>query len=647
MIEEEEKTYLASQALNVSSPTRENALLNSSNSLSTHARNEIIETMLRSSKHKGSYENLLKSEAEQIYQIQKRKDSLAKVNLIESNVDELYNWHNLAHNYYPISHYIGITKSNLMKTLSIANKKQSDNFKFPIALIDAPPERVAMFFPSTATSKTHYNATRPRSVYVRPEKGDVFYLDQYFSDCYKEDFKDFVKRSPLLQPKRRCESAKLKRTIKSLHKQDKKMERMFNDKYSKINKLRAGTVNVSKAFLRLAITKGNAKPLINDIFHQMYPGSPEILTPPSEKVYPKTDKPLGNDYGDVDYTVNMRQMHSNEIKEMREQNSHVPFSTINEVENEVTNDCDHAFEIGKLKTYDINDPDLKIFKKIEQREERIEEIPEEVTEKLPEKTDNTTTLPPSTKKFSRPQTSTKPKSQIRKNMFNKCLSSKSLMNQYKTKKKNSMMLKSSSTNYLFMNYKSSVNKFKKSNVSSISNDVQNNTNDTISTNYDFIPVKCMPIKRSSKVANVTYDKINSKIKSRQRVRSSSQARGGTSDSFKANINPSERELRNSLNSSSSNFNRQLDKVLLSERNSSSVKGVNFIYFNNFIQTLEPNDFSFVNKERTGILPFNYFSRPTSRTKYSRRILSGKAKERQVSLSRSTIEEKRIKSSKKI
>ena len=57
-----------------------------------------------------------------------------------------------------------------------------------------------------------------------PFKGDssnVFYFSNAFNDYYKMDFKEFIKRMPILKAKKRCESAKLNKQLKRTKKRSK------------------------------------------------------------------------------------------------------------------------------------------------------------------------------------------------------------------------------------------------------------------------------------------------------------------------------------------------------------------------------------------------------------------------------------------
>jgi hypothetical protein len=106
----------------------------------------------------------------------------------------------------------------------------------------------------------------------------------------------------------------------------------------------------------------NAGPLLKNILHQQ---NPHLETAKeNNKLYYKTMKPFGNNYGNIDYSQNDRWKSSAEIKNLREkeqkQYSNVGTSMD---ENDLINNDHNEINNTKLvlSYYDANDPDIKYF----------------------------------------------------------------------------------------------------------------------------------------------------------------------------------------------------------------------------------------------------------------------------------------------
>jgi hypothetical protein len=96
--------------------------------------------------------------------------------------------------------------------------------------------------------------------------------------------------------------------------------------------------------------------LISSLHAQIYPGKEDELTKHT-KIYIKTNKPLGSERNvdDIDYSVNDRDYQRNELQRIRELKKRRPKSTTKRV--------------LSLPKYDINDPDIAIFSKLEMAED--------------------------------------------------------------------------------------------------------------------------------------------------------------------------------------------------------------------------------------------------------------------------------------
>ena len=98
---------------------------------------------------------------------------------------------------------------------------------------------------------------------------------------------------------------------------------------------------------------------MSSIHAQIYPGEGDELTKHT-KIYIKTDKPLGSerDIDSIDFTVNERYYHRNELNRLKLQKRRANSAMKQQL---------------FLSKYDINDPDIAIFKRMELLEKIINE----------------------------------------------------------------------------------------------------------------------------------------------------------------------------------------------------------------------------------------------------------------------------------
>ena len=112
------------------------------------------------------------------------------------------------------------------------NKKKSitgdenKEYESPILLVDLPESQMNLFFgkknsnnyssfaPENDTTKnlkkTNFNI-RPVSMYAPREENSCFYYSNTFSDYYKEDFKTFSEKMPILKAKLKIKSSRLRK----------------------------------------------------------------------------------------------------------------------------------------------------------------------------------------------------------------------------------------------------------------------------------------------------------------------------------------------------------------------------------------------------------------------------------------------------
>ena len=309
---------------------------------------------------------------EELNQIKKLK----KINLIEKDIDNLYKWEHLFNNFRPVSSYTTINRNKTKKEKNEENK--NEEFKSPILLVDLPENQMNLFFGnknyessrnkkienSEKVRKNSYNHNhttqkvshniRPMSMYSPRIQNSCYYFSSVFSDYYKEEFKSFCNKMPILKAKLKIAPDKLRREIIKHDKRINQKEKLLYQLSTK------ESVNLDKQDLIIAGQRKNPIPLLKSIFKQNYPGYEVIKESP--KLYLNTMKPYGSDYKNVDYFQNDRWRLSNEIIKMRNQNKN------NSIMSEkLNNNYEYKHKQKKRKLllsyYDDNDPYIILFNK--------------------------------------------------------------------------------------------------------------------------------------------------------------------------------------------------------------------------------------------------------------------------------------------
>ena len=326
--------------------------------------NEMLDNLIKISGNEDVYQEL-KTETNKIKQLlSQSKEKLSNIDLYEkqkSDID-IYQWNNLFNQSIPITSYVTsskIIKSQINKKEEIKNdneaKENSKNLKHPVALVNLTDEEIKKYLPPTPVNIPPSQVIRFQQLPFRGNSQDAFYFSNSFNDYYKMDFKDFLKIMPILKAKKRCNSAKLQTQMKKARRrnneEEHKREICNNEMQDKLNNL-----YIEKQYLSLSINSNNIQPLMSSIHSQIYPGEGDELTKHT-KLYTKTNKPLGSerDIDSIDFTVNQRNYHRNvlnNIKKTKRRSKSVIKSL-------------------HLSRYDINDPDVAIFKKIEILEKMI------------------------------------------------------------------------------------------------------------------------------------------------------------------------------------------------------------------------------------------------------------------------------------
>ena len=357
----ERKSINKEKLLNPNHNINENA-----DSIYSIENNDVLDNLIKLSGNQEVYKEL-KEETGKIKQLlAQSKEKLENINLYEkqkSDID-IYQWNNLFNRSIPITAYVAsssyIKKQN-KKMQKEENKNASDTgeeknkVKHPIVLVDLTNEEMKKYLPPEPMGIPPSSVIRFQQLPFRGDSSNVFYFSNAFNDYYKMDFKQFIKRMPILKAKKRCESAKLSRQIKATRirniYEEKQKEILKNNMMNRLNNL-----YIEKQYLSLSSNAKNIQPLISSLHAQIYPGKEDELTKHT-KIYIKTNKPLGSERNvdDIDYSVNDRDYQRNELQRIRELKKRRPKSTTKRV--------------LSLPKYDINDPDIAIFSKLEMVED--------------------------------------------------------------------------------------------------------------------------------------------------------------------------------------------------------------------------------------------------------------------------------------
>ena len=540
--------------------------IESSNSVSSKEKFEFLDSVV-GGKQKENFENLIKEEADRIDMINKQKANLKNINLIEKNIEGLYDWKTLFNNSRPLSAYTQLNNQKAKKA-SVENKNQ---FSFPVALIDAPPEEVELYIPNPnnyantanvknnknrpihfstkqkkkSTKKISYahsrksssnvfnrkfssrslnkdnqhnekqygsNCTRPKSMYSQRLPGETFYLSQAFSEYYNEDLKTFSEKFPLLKAKIKVNPKKLQKALKDIKKQT-----IIRENNLKKVKLQDDLV-LSKQEIIIAGMGGNAKPLLKSIYRQTHPDEHDDFDP-RVKYYRNTDKPLGQDNGDTDYSVNDRTKHINEFIKLREEakgNSR-SYKDINEMRTA------ENFTRLHLDTYDENDPHIQMFNQIQEENEIDIEANEESKvndivvskkkEELTIKTENdnkvlTTVSQNQTDQTARNDNTVRTKYKIEATVSTNSNTQNNISNRPMTGMPKANLERPFSTLSNTNHKKELSNRPMTTMPRNINSLSENNST-------GFIPTKYLPIRTNSAVPNQTYQKIQNMIKTRK------------------------------------------------------------------------------------------------------------------------------------
>ena len=388
---------------------------------STSDKMNFLDSLAKDTK-KDSFINILVKEALKANQMNNYKKKVSEINLMENNI-EGYEWNSLLNNSRPLSHY---TRINNKKTeLEDNDIKNNLEFKSPKILVDLPNDKMQLFFgknsfgnsnntskyrnkskkekdndnnipnfrKNNSNTKNKKNVIRnkrkstklptwhfpykfkknknielnieeskieinnysrhiqPTSIYENYGPNNAFYFSNTFSDYYKEDLKSFAKKMPVLKAKIKTNARRLKTEIRKEKTLSNMKEQILYDLIKKDDLI------LRKQDLIISAKRRNPVPLMKYIYKQEYPNAVEIKE--NIRKYFKTMKPYGNDDGKVDYTKNDRWRLNKELIKFRKMEYNL---NKNNKGKKIFLENDKNKLV--LNYYDINDPDLQIFNKL-------------------------------------------------------------------------------------------------------------------------------------------------------------------------------------------------------------------------------------------------------------------------------------------
>jgi hypothetical protein len=492
------------------------------------------------------------------------------------------------------------------------------------------------------------NCVRPMSVYTRRNPKDTFYFSQTFSDYYKEDLKDFVKKIPLLRAKISAKPNKLQNTLinsekKSLLKEEKLKETIAND-----------DLLLTKQEVIIAGKLGNAQPLLKSIYKQIHPE--DEIEKNNTKMYFNTMKPLGNNNNKTDFSINDRENHFRQLVELR----NGEFSDYKKRSKDDFNN----FRDLKLETYDEKDPDLQIFNQIKEvNEDEYEEENNEIKENnnnqfsktFSSRNDmNILTTNNTTKNKNLVSSSSQQQQNLLSNNNNNTeilttnsnlplMNNQQQINSNRPKtsvqpfKNNFIQKRPFSSRQIQMSHAMNQTNFHSNslydNFPSFPQNSNNNNENNNNLDSNYIVTKSFPLHLNSNVGNVTYNKINKRLLIKKESFENTPPQIITAEMIKNNnfspnnikeINKTianrpltskvnRKLVSNKLNSINTGINT-VNKWEIKEENVPKQK-VNYYYFNDYIDTIfkdnsnaEKKRLNYIENEKGYYYPMNCFNK---------------------------------------
>ena len=307
------------------------------------------------------------------------------IDIIDKKIDIIYDWNILLNSknsgiYYKKSDYKKLSTNDFETENTIPQKS--------LILLDIPESQMKKYF----EKKTFLKFTHPKTAKVRPNslKKDLsnknlkdifnnndtnklyknfkpisinserdphqpFYFSNDFSNYYKYDFKQYTQMLLNNKVKVKTSNKKLLKEILNLQQKSNKdsinLKQFFEDD-EKIFKVQD---------LIIAGKRNNPARLMKNLYMLKHSNYEKVKQ--DKRMYFKTMKPIGEYFGDIDYTKNERWRTYYEIKKLRKNDK--KFFTLENNKN-----SDYKTNLT-LSYYKVNDPYIKYFNGILKKYNRI------------------------------------------------------------------------------------------------------------------------------------------------------------------------------------------------------------------------------------------------------------------------------------
>ena len=344
---------------------------------------------------------------------------------------------------------------------------------------------------------------RPMSVYSPRKNTCSFYFSNTFSDYYKEDLKTFSEKMKILKAKIKSNPSNLKHEIKEQRKIASKKEKILE------NIINSNKMVFDKEDLIIAADRRNPIPLLQSIFRTNYPDK-EIIKE-NIKNYYNTMKPLGNCDESIDYTKNDRWKFCENFSEMRD--------GVRKEEDKKDFGRNRRNNKFILKYYSENDPYIQMFEKmVKNRMAKIKDRkPLKEENDLNKKNSFNPILSNIEDKFPFLKEKDIDKKKIVDKKILEDINEKKIENLINKNVRPKTGFKSVASNInTDFNFNYNTNKISKrpqtSNIKEIK--MLDNNYYVPNSNLEYKSKTCFPLKTSSNVGNVSYDKINQMLQER-------------------------------------------------------------------------------------------------------------------------------------
>jgi len=261
-----------------------------------------------------------------------------------SSKDELQKKENRDRNYEAIGSMEKSEKNNLDWNILLNEPKLSDiDIKNKVKLIDFNENKI--------NRNKSYSKRDMMDI-----NSDINLINsQNINNKNKNELKNIPEKLSILKAKVMTSTRKLKNEIIKQRIKSSKEEKKLYEILNKDNLI------LNKQVLILAGERKNAGPLLKNIHYQQNPNLK--IAKENSKLYYKTMKPFGNNYGNIDYSQNDRWKSSAEIKNLREkeQKQYSNVGTSMDDNDLKNNHNDNNNTKLVLSYYDTNDPDIKYF----------------------------------------------------------------------------------------------------------------------------------------------------------------------------------------------------------------------------------------------------------------------------------------------